>query len=227
MSSKGNKTTIFQAEVEKMTAILSKEIYSGNRLPHEHLIEVKLSENYKVSRMVIRQVLTRLESFGLVVIEPYKGANVAPITIERIRSEYEIVGMLEGFATKLATINMSNKDIEKLEKIYSEHKQAKDDDKNKWQLRNRVFHRTINQKCGNRKLMDLIAQHIKFTNYWFLSFQGFPENIEPHKKVLQAIKKRDAETARRAMESHLLDTCDTAIKNIQTNIPIIGAFRSN
>jgi len=146
---------VFQAEVEKMTNLLSKEIYSGNRLPHEHLIEAKLAEKYDVSRMVIRQVLARLESFGLVVIEPYKGATVAPITIERIRSEYEIVGMMEGYATKLATANMNDRDIEKLEKIQAEHRLVTDDDTVKWQARNKNFHRSINLKCGNRKLMEL------------------------------------------------------------------------
>lgn len=208
-----------------MTRILSKEIYSGIRLPHEHLTEVKLAEKYKISRMVIRQVLPRLESYGLVSIEPYRGAEVVPITIDRIRSEYEIVAMLEGFSTKLATMNMTTKDIARLEKIQAKHEQMTDDDENKWQPRNKEFHRFINKKCGNPKLMDLIAQHIKFTNYWFLSLRGFYKNLEKHDDILRAIKNRDGEAARRHMENHIVDGCHLVIENIRTNIPI-GSFLS-
>ncbi|MBU2648664.1 GntR family transcriptional regulator [bacterium] len=224
MSQKGSKITIFQAEVERTTSLLCKEIYAGNKLPHEHLIEAKLAEAYKVSRMVIRQTLARLESFGMVQIEPYKGATVAPITIERIRSEYEIVGMMEGYATKLATKNMTAVDIQKLEEIQAEHRLVTDDDVHKWHERNKQFHGAINRRCGNKKLMKLIAQHIKFTNYWFLSFRGFYQNLDTHEEILQAIKGGDGESARKLMENHIVSACDIVIENIQTNIPI-GAFR--
>ncbi len=226
MAKKNSKKTTFQAEVEKVAKLLSKEIYSGHRLPHEHLIENKLAENFSVSRMIIRQTLAKLEAIGLVTIEPYKGATVAPITIGRIRSEYEIVGMIEGYATKLATEHITKAEIVKLERNLEEQKRITADESKKWLLLNREFHQIINRKCGNQKLLDLLKQHIQFTNYWFLAFSIdlIFQNVEAHERILQALKQKEAESARVIMEEHIILVCSSLIDHIQKNLPI-GAFR--
>lgn len=226
MATKNSRQTNFQAEVEKITKLISKEIYSGHRLPHEHLVENKLAESYSVSRMIIRQVLVRLESIGLVAIEPYKGATVAPITIKRIRSEYEIVGMMEGYATKLATEHITKSDITKLEKSLADQKKLTENDTQKWLQLNRNFHQVINRRCGNEKLTALLRQHVQFTNYWFLASSNdiIFQNVEYHERILAALKKKDAEAARKNMEEHIISVCDRLIEHIQKNIPI-GAFR--
>ncbi len=225
MTAKISKKTAFQVEVERVAGLLSKEIYSGHRLSHERLVETELAKQYSVSRMIIRQTLARLESIGLVSIEPYKGATVASITISRIKSEYEIVGMMEGYATKLATEHITKDEITKLEKNIEEQRNILDDPL-KWRSLNQEFHKVINRRCNNQKLIELIRQHIQFTNYWFLAFsmdQIF-QNIEAHERILHALKKKDAESARSNMEEHIITVCDDLIEHIQQNIPI-GAFQ--
>ncbi|MCP4749757.1 MAG: GntR family transcriptional regulator [Proteobacteria bacterium] len=221
MVSKSRKMTTFQAEVEKVAKILSKEIYAGHRLPHQHLIENKLAETYSVSRMIIRQVLSRLESIGLVEIEPYKGATVAAITIDRIRETYQIVAMLEGFAAKLAAAHITSEDIRSLEEILIRQKRLEEGKTEAWQLLNKEFHKIVNRRCGNDRLIQLIGQHVQFTNYWFLvlAVPGFDRNIEDHEKILGALKDGDGGNAREHMERHITTVCDYLIEHIGTNVP--------
>lgn len=226
MGQQRSKTTTFQAEVDRITKIVSKEIYSGDRLPNEHLIENNLGEMYSVSRMIIRQVLVKLETAGLATIEPYKGATVSPVTIGRIKEEYEIVGMLEGFSAQLAIQHISNKDIEKMERIIEQQKKIKENESEKWEKLNREFHSIINRNSRNNKLKKLIIQNISFTNYWFLSFpfNEIYQNVKAHERILQAIKKKDIGKVRKEMEDHIINACDTLIEHIQKSIPL-GAFR--
>ncbi len=226
MISKDGKKTTLQVEVDKVTKLIGDEIYTGHRFPHERLVEKNLMDNYSASRVAIRQALHRLESIGLVNIEPHKGAIVAPITTSRIREEYQIVAGLEGYSTKLAIENISKADIRKLVANLEEQLQVSESNNQKWQALNKKFHKTINRNCGNPKLIRLIGQHIQFTNYWFLAIAvpGFHQQIEYHQKILSAITEKDGELARKYMEEHIMAICDSMIDHIQQNIPL-GAFK--
>ena len=50
---------------------------SGELASGERLVEERLSEEFAVSRMPVREALRQLASSGLVIIEPRRGASVA------------------------------------------------------------------------------------------------------------------------------------------------------
>jgi DNA-binding GntR family transcriptional regulator len=216
------KTTVFQTELTKILRGLRHEIYSGIRLPKERLVEKELAEAYQVSRMVVRQSLTQLASEGLVVIEPYKGAAVAEISLVSVMEHYQVVAMLEGFAAMMATERLSAADLEVLRLNIEEQKSLEMGDVQGWQAVNHHFHRVINLQCGNSKLIDLIRRHVKFTSYWFivLSVPGrIPINIEEHQNVLEALNRRDPQEARRLVERHLMGAGEYLVDFLQKNMP--------
>ena len=227
MPQKATRRTNVQIEVGRVIKLIQNEIYSGHRMPHEHLVEKDLSEIYGVSRVIIRQALSILASDGLVEIEPYKGATVAALTIDRIVDEYQALSMLEGFAVKLAIQHINGKDIKKLKEIIAKQKKVKDGDAKAWQTLNRQFHKTIIRKCGNEKVKQMIRQHAQFVSYWFLVYidPGFEKNIQAHEKILQALIERDGDMARTSMEDHITVVIKRTVEHIQKNVPI-GMFRS-
>ncbi|MFP4085274.1 MAG: GntR family transcriptional regulator [Desulfobacteraceae bacterium] len=223
MPQKDTKKTTFQKEMDKAVHILHQEIYSGLRLPRERLVENALAESFSVSRMVVRQALSQLESEGLVEIEPYKGATVKSISIDRIYEGYQILSMLEGFATKLAVKRISQKDIENLKRLVERQQRLDADDVREWQNLNREFHRSINLRCGNHRLVRLIRDHVQFTTYWFLvlSVPGrIPKNIHEHEMVIKAIAARDVEGARQRMEYHIMGSGEYLTKHLKKTLPI-------
>ena len=222
MAYKATKKTLIQTEVDKVLRSLRNEIYSGVRLPRERLVENALSEAFSVSRMGVRQVLSQLHDEGLVQIEPYKGATVAAISIDRIYESYQVLSMLEGFASGLATHHFNKKDLDKLRNLVEKQRNLDVDNVKEWESLNRSFHRTINLKCGNERLIELLRQHVQFTTYWFLvlSVPGrIPKNIEEHEAVIDAFFERDSEKARMLMERHIMESGEYLTKHLQKTVP--------
>jgi len=223
-----NKTPAFPAETARVAKLLRKEIYAGFRQPGEHLKEAKLAETYSVSRMVIRQVLSELAADSLVVIEPYKGASVAVVTIDRIYETFSVVAMLEGFSAKLAAENLTTADIERLSILLEEQKKIKEGDTPYWQSLNFEFHRIINQKSGNQKIVQLLRRSTEFTNYWFLSIprMNFKIANKAHEKIVSALRERNGNKARKYMEDHIMARVKYLVDDIQKRIPV-GMFRND
>ena len=221
------KAPAFQAEVKRISKMLRKEIYSGQRLPHEHLKENKLAEDYSTNRMIIRQVLNELAAGGLVSIEPYKGASVAAVSIDQIYETFNVVAMLEGFSAKQAAKNITNQDISKLRINLEQQKKIEQGDTKKWQALNYEFHRIINLKSGNPQIIQLIRQNSQFTNYWFLSMSrvDLKPAIKAHEKILQALTDRNGDKARKYMEDHITTRVKHLVDHIRDRIPV-GMFRS-
>jgi DNA-binding GntR family transcriptional regulator len=225
--SEETKPTSSSLEADLVAEKLRRDIFSGARLPRERLVESKLAKTYSVNRMVIRQILSLLEKEDLVVIEPYKGASVADISLSMIAENYQVLAMLEGFATKLATKNLTPTDIDKLKALVKTQKQISVKEVKEWQVLNNQFHRIINLKCKNDKLIKILQQNVRFTSYWFLvlsTFGRISENNKEHGLIVDALSKRDAELAARLMERHILDSGEHLILSIRENLPI-SVFR--
>lgn len=92
---------------DQVYALLKERILTCRFAPEERLIELKLTEQLKVSRTPIREALNRLAHDGLVTIHPNSGFRVAPITLADFRNltEYRAVVEPEGaaFAAERAT----------------------------------------------------------------------------------------------------------------------------
>ena len=217
------KKTTFQAEVDKVTRKLRVDIYSGIRLPRERLVEQDLAKLFNVSRMVIRQALSQLDADSLVTIEPYKGAAVAEISLKRIQESYQIISLLEGYAAYLAAEHLTPKDIKTLKALIKEQQAVNVSDVQVWQNLNKKFHRVINLKCGNSRLIELIRQNVQFTSYWFivLSAPGrIPENIKEHIKIAEALEGKDGVGARKVIERHIITASGYLLEHLRNNLPM-------
>lgn len=227
MTAENAKTTPFQTEVAHVLSELRREIYSGLRLPRERLVENDLAKLFSVSRMVVRQALTHLESEGLVTVEPYKGAAVAEISLVRIFENYQVVAMLEGFAARLATDRLSAEDIRTLHQNLARQRTLEIQNVQDWQKLNHEFHRFINLKSGNQRLIELVRQNSQFTSYWFivLSAPGrIATNIAEHESIVAAFERAEAEEVRRLVENHIISAGEYLVDFMRKNVPV-GMWR--
>jgi DNA-binding GntR family transcriptional regulator len=74
--------------------------------PGVKLNETSLAEEFGVSRARIRDALGALEQRGLVERIPNRGAMVMRLDLSQVFHIYEIREVLEGLATRLATLNV-------------------------------------------------------------------------------------------------------------------------
>ncbi len=223
MPSKGTKTTDSQNDADAVASRLRRDIFSGIRLPRERLVETSIAEAFSVSRMVIRQVLSNLEKEGLVVIESYKGASVADISLDLIYENYQIIAMMQGYAAYLSATRLAPQDLLALETLLKAQKKIGADNVKEWQILNHKFHSAINLACGSSKLIQLIRQHSQFTSFWFLVLSSpgrIPIGIAGHAAVLEALKKRDPQQSRILIEKHIIEAGKYLIDSTKENLPI-------
>ena len=202
---------------------LKDRIFSGFYLPREHLVESRLCKDLNVNRMIVRDILKGLAIEGLVVMEPYKGCTVADISIQQVYETYLVEAVLEGYAGFLATKNMSNYDIKKLETLINESEKLDPQEVERWEKYNRQIHRSINRASRNTRLINMIKNNIKFNNYWFIALSTpglIPKKSHQHKLILDSIKEKDANKVRQLIENHIMDAAKDIRERIQNIFPI-------
>lgn len=90
------------ATSERVAERLREDIRSGRLAPGQRLVEAELTRRHKVSRGPVREALARLQSEGLVTIEPNRGASVRRIGRQELEDLFWLRGRLSGDAAALA-----------------------------------------------------------------------------------------------------------------------------
>ncbi len=214
------KSTRIYEEIVRQIKTLVQEgrLKSGDKLPPER----DLAERFKVSRTSVREALRALESVGLIEIRPGEGTFVREISVESlieplalvILTQREAVGelfearrLLEPAIAGLAARRATKEEISEMERILEE--QAREVAIGRTGLaQDAAFHAAIASSAHNRAitrivhaLMDLLAQSREES----LQIPGRPtRSHQDHRRILEAIQRRDAASAQEAMLDHLV-----------------------
>jgi DNA-binding GntR family transcriptional regulator len=103
-------------ETEKAPVLVIKRIRQGildeTFKPGDHLGEVELAKKFEVSRSPVREALLGLEKEGTVIISPYKGAIVRPLSAAEVLDIAELRLALISLALKPAYRRLSPADLD-------------------------------------------------------------------------------------------------------------------
>lgn len=197
---------------------IKEAILSLQMSPSEMLGIGELAEKLGVSRTPVRDALMRLESDGLVEIVPYKGARVTDITISDVREIYELRILLEGYAARISTPQLSNVDIKWLELELAQAEQAlnKGDEIAAAEF-GRSIHNILIEKVKNKRfqswLESLEVQYARTRRLVGL-IPGRPKkSYEEHWVIVRALVDGDAERVAKALEDHLYSVQQDILDN--------------
>ena len=90
--------TLAQSVTDELRAL----VMAGELKPGERLQEVSLSQRLGVSRTPVRAALHSLAAEGLLNYAPNRGYRVCSIDAERLVTIFDLRGVLEGLAARLA-----------------------------------------------------------------------------------------------------------------------------
>lgn len=193
---------------QQVYEVIKEAILTLRFKPGDALVEAELAERLGVSKTPVRDALSDLEKEGLVVRVLHKGTYVSRITKRDICEIFELRAVLEGLAARLATPHMTSEDLERLATLLREQDEylAKGDIANA-SLCNRRFHAAIIEKAGRHRLHDILAHLEDHTRRFRVLSDHLHGRLNKstgeHAKVLDALRRQDAEAAERMMQAHL------------------------
>lgn len=187
--------------------LMKKRLIEGFYEPGERLVEVRIAEEYGISRAPVREALRMLIQDEL-LIQKGNALVVFQPTLKDLVEIYQCRQRLESLAARLAAQNIHDKQLKRLTDIIDETK----DSWNKGELEQVVklninFHETILEASQNRQLISLTSMiRDKVTYLRNCSFKGNVRKvnfIEEHERIVEALSERDGEKAEIEMHNHI------------------------
>jgi len=190
---------------ERVYRELRDQIVKLKLAPGTPLTEQQVASWFRVSRSSVREALSLLNHEGLVEIIPKKGAFVANLDIAIIREIYQLREVLEGLAARLAAPRIDTEELSRIERTLDTSEDASEIER-----AGRRLHELIIETAGNARLagiLRVLGSQILRIGLLVTKVSGRTEkSLQEHKRIIQALKKRDSGLAERAMKRHLLST---------------------
>jgi DNA-binding GntR family transcriptional regulator len=194
-------------------AELRAAILRGEYAPRQRLIETELTERYATSRFVLRNALTRLQTEGLVELQPNRGARVREISVQEAVEITEIRRAVEGLVAARAAERITDDEIVGLRELGESMKAAvQATDMLRYSELNAQLHGTVRSIARHESATRIIEQlNGQMVRHQFrLSLvPGRPTvSLPEHLAIIEAVCSRDPDAAERAMRAHLTSVLD-------------------
>ncbi len=187
--------------------LLKKRLLEGYYALGERLVEVRLAEEFGVSRGPVREALKMLIQDELLV-QKGNAIHVFNPSLSDMIDIYQVRQQMESLAAKLSAQKIESSKLEILENIVEETKTAWiKEDKNHVVELSIQFHEIILEASGNRQLITLTNMLRDKVTYFRNSSvkDGMRDDspIEEHAGILLALKERNGDKAAKEMQNHI------------------------
>ncbi len=203
-----NSRAYTQAQKDSIYIAMKDKIVYSEWKPGEFLNETKLSADFGVSRTLLREVIQRLISEGLLGAQAGQGTYVRGFDLIQYRNTVEVKVCLEEFAGRLAAERVRPEHLEALHQIVQEGRVALE--KNDFRELTRLdwrFHSVIGEATRNPTLASFILQLVAPLNrLWYMGMCDYGLNGDPvgdWSKVLEALERRSPKEAAQALVVHM------------------------
>lgn len=213
------ETPTSSALSEQIYQQLLEGILTGRYAQGAVLSELAVARDLGVSRTPVHDALRQLSKDGLVVRERHCRARVAGITADDVFEVFEMRKLLEGPSAELAAGRMDRRQLSPLRAMADALAQAEGapDWTARWADFDEVFHRTIAEASGNRRLAQDIGRYRllhKGFNHIATDSVCLASAMTEHLAILEALEARDPKLARERMVAHIAAWQDFFIRSV-------------
>lgn len=194
------------------------DILEGKYEIGEEIRETRIAGELGVSRTPVREAIRQLELEGLVSVILNKGAVVTGISPQDIEDIYNIRTLIEGLAARWAAEKISPRELKELEDIVdlTEFYINRQETEDLHVLDNR-FHEILYESSHSKPLQHILSpfhHYVQNARRTSLSTPGRAEKaLAEHKKILQALKAKDADQAEATTNQHVKNAAYNLLKN--------------
>jgi len=204
----GNRDPL-SAEVEHA---LRQAILAGYLKPGDRIIEGDIADQLHVSRGPVREALSNLEHDGLVFRKRHYGTFVKTLSHRDTREIYTMLALLEGEAAAYAVGRITDQDLLALEGLIESFSQTLNATDIRFMFEtDRAFHGIVIRSADHSLLQQTYKKLDELMAACFLTITTtIPDRtlsiVDRHQRLIDALRKGDAENARRQFSDHYLDS---------------------
>jgi DNA-binding GntR family transcriptional regulator len=202
-----------RALYEEVAELLRQRIFSRELAPGSWIDEMKLAEEYGISRTPLREALKVLAAEGLVTMKVRRGAYVTEVSEKDLSDVYHLLSLLESDAAGVVAERASDAQIAELQSLHKQLEAAAGH-REKFFAVNERFHMRLLEIAGNRWRDQMVAdlrKVMKLNRHNSLLKSGrVKESMLEHRAIMEALARRDAKAAVRKMQEHFRNGLEAA-----------------
>lgn len=200
---------------QTVTDQLREALMDGRFGPEQKLQEESLSAMLKVSRTPVRAALNSLAAEGLLDYVPNRGYRVRRIDLDRLISIFDVRGVLEGLAARLAAEHGMDEAaqaafraaLEDGDRIVAKGRLLAAD-RDRFGEINATLHDAVLRAADNPMLADMLrlCHNIPISsdrNVLWNEYRWLRRSHDDHHRLFDAIVQRDAARAEQLMREHV------------------------
>ena len=202
-----------RALYEEVAEQLRQRIFRRELEPGSWIDEMKIAEEFGISRTPMREALKVLAAEGLVTMKVRRGAYVTEMSEKDLRDVYHLLSLLESDAAGVVATTATEAQQNDLRDLHAELEAAAGD-REKFFAVNERFHMLVLELADNRWRSQMVAdlrKVMKLNRHNSLLKQGrIEDSLNEHRAVLAALLARDAGATVLAMQAHFAQGLEAA-----------------
>jgi DNA-binding GntR family transcriptional regulator len=202
-----------RALYEEVAELLRQRIFARELAPGSWIDEMRLAEEYGISRTPLREALKVLATEGLVTMKMRRGAYVTEVNDKDQHDVYHLLSLLESDAAGVVAAQASDAELAELEGIHQELVAATGNT-DKFFAINERFHMRLLEIANNRWRDQMVAdlrKVMKLNRHNSLLKSGrIEESLREHQALLDALLARDVNASVARMQAHFANGLEAA-----------------
>jgi DNA-binding GntR family transcriptional regulator len=197
----------------EVAELLRERIFSRELAPGSWIDELKLAEEYGISRTPLREALKVLAAEGLVTMKVRRGAYVTEMSERDLTDVYHLLALLESDAAGVVATQASDAQLNELQDLHRELEKAMGNRERFFEI-NEAFHTRLLEIANNRWRDQMVAdlrKVMKLNRHNSLLKSGrMEESLAEHRAIMAALNARDAEATALRMREHFKSGLEAA-----------------
>lgn len=195
-----------QALYEEVAELLRQRIFSGQLQQGEWIDELKIAEEYGISRTPLREALKVLAAEGLITMKVRRGAYVTEASSKDLADVYHLLALLETDAADTVARQASDAGLAELAALHKDLEASLPDTARFFAL-NEAFHMRLLELADNRWQLQMVQdlrKVMKLHRQNSLQKAGrLEKSLAEHRELMAALMARDGAKASACMHAHM------------------------
>src|SRR5450830_41301 len=202
-----------KALYEEVAELLRQRIFQRELEPGSWIDELKIAQEFGISRTPLREAIKVLAAEGLVTMKVRRGAYVTEVNEKDLRDVYHLLSLLESDAAGEVADHAMPAQLQEIAALHDDLEKAVDDRERFFQLNERI-HLRILEIADNRWRLQMVTdlhKVMKMNRHNSLLKRGcIAESLQEHFDITEAITARVGHAAAQRIRADFANGLEAA-----------------